>query len=63
MRKESDINPAKLRPQFGLANPVVRVRSKRGYSATNYDVNPAARPESLRCQLGEKYDQKKVRNN
>ena len=42
---------------------VVRLRHKRGYSATNYDANQAARPKYLRCQFWQKYDGRKVRNN
>ncbi len=41
---------------------VVLLRHKRGYSATNYDPNQAARRKYLRCQFWQKYDGRKVRN-
>jgi hypothetical protein len=44
------------------ANAVATVRSERGYLDTKYDANPAKRQKSLRCQFGEKYDVKEVRN-
>ena len=45
------------------ANAVATVRSERGYLDTKYDASPAKRQKSLRCQFGEKYDVKEVRNN
>jgi hypothetical protein len=45
------------------ANAVATVRSERGYSATKYDASVVSSPKTLRCQFGEKYDAKKVRNN
>ena len=53
-------NPAENPATFFL---ITAVRSERGYSATNYDANPAKPQKSLRRQFGEKYDHKKVRNN
>ena len=44
------------------ANPVVLVRSKRGYSATKYDASAGKLPKTLRRQFSQKYDAKKVRN-
>ena len=38
------------------------VRSERGYSATNYDVSVVNPLKTLRRQIGQKYDDKKVRN-
>ena len=51
-----------LRCQFGPPNPIVCIRSKRGYSATKYDVSSANLPKSLQPQFSQKYDQKKMRN-
>jgi len=43
-------------------DPVVAVRSERGFSATNYDASVANPKKTLRRQFGQKYDVKKVRN-
>ena len=39
-----------------VAAPVIALRPKRGYSATNLDGSPAIRPSATRCQFGPKYD-------
>ena len=41
---------------------ITTLRSERGYSATNYDVSVVNPLKTLRRQIGQKYDDKKVRN-
>jgi hypothetical protein len=45
------------------AKGVTTVRPERGYSVTNYDASVVKRPKTLRRQIGQKYDAKKIRNN
>src|ERR1035441_3412218 len=45
------------------AKCVTTVRPERGYSATNYDANVVKLLKTLRRQIGQKYDAKKIRNN
>lgn len=54
-----------LKPLENLktTNPVIALRSERGYAATNYDENVVKVPKALRGQIGHFYDVKKVRNN
>ena len=42
---------------------VATLRPERGYPVTNYDLSPVKTPKPLRRHFGEKYDEKKVRNN
>jgi len=44
------------------AECVITVRPERRYSAINYDATVVKLQKTLRCQLGQKYDAKKVRN-
>ena len=44
------------------ANAVATLRSEPGYLSTKYDPSPAKRQNPLRCQFGQKYAVKKVRN-
>jgi hypothetical protein len=39
---------------------ITTLRSERGYSATNYDVSVVNPLKTLRRQIGQKYDDKKV---
>jgi len=41
---------------------ITTVRPECGYSATIYDASVVKLPKTLRYQIGEKYDAKKVRN-
>lgn len=44
------------------ANRIASLRSERGYLETKYDASPVKHPKSLRRQIGQMYDGKKVRN-
>jgi hypothetical protein len=52
-------NPVKRQE---MATRVITLRSERGYSATHYDGSAVKCPKTLRCQFGNFYDGKKVRN-
>lgn len=60
-----DASAVETRDALKIEKPaaaVATVRSERGYLDINYDASPAKRPKPLRCQFGQKYDVKKVRN-
>jgi len=42
--------------------PIAAVRQVQGYLAKKYAPNPVRRPKTPRCQFGQKYDAKRVRN-
>ena len=44
------------------AKGVTTLQSERGYSVTNYDASVVKRAKTLRRQIGQKYDAKKIRN-
>ena len=41
---------------------ITTVRRERGYSATKYDASVVKLLKTLRRQIGQKYDAKKIRN-
>ena len=60
-----DGSVVKSRPsleKIKTAGAVAIGRSEPGYSATKDDASPVNRPNLLRCQIGQIYDDNKVRN-
>jgi hypothetical protein len=53
--------PRRLKIQKATSR-IATVRPERGYSATNYDASAIRPPKSLRRQIRQKYDERKVRN-